>query len=184
VCNRCGEVAARSFDVAPEAHDVANDLAAAPETELVAVGIDQVRQRLQPCPLLFVVPVAKAPRVGALARCLDLDEAGQRIGDHDSVVGAGLQVAERRFGDCHYSLALEPAQLCHVREQPFQGTAKLIFRLPGDGDVVQFRFGVGAEPGDSGREGDGHCGEFERRGEVLPEYQKRQNWYLSLATRR
>jgi hypothetical protein len=122
------------------------------------------------------VPVAEASRVGPIAWRLDLDEAGQGIGDGDGVVGTGLQVAQRRLSDRHHGLTLEAGELCHVGEQSFQGTTKLVFRFASDGDVVQLRLGVSAEPADGGRESRRHRGKVTREAEVPPNYQSRQNW--------
>ena len=91
VGGRC-ELRARRFDVAFEMDDRAFELAVAPQAERVAVGVDQVRQRLELVPLLLVVRIVELARIGALARRLDLDEADERLADGDRIIRARLQV--------------------------------------------------------------------------------------------
>jgi len=72
---RRGEVLAGRLDIALKMDHLGFERAVAPEAESVAVGIDQVRQGPKLLPLLLIVPVLKASRIGTLAWRLDLDEA-------------------------------------------------------------------------------------------------------------
>ena len=92
-----GQFGTGGFDIAVERQDLAFEVAVAPQAEGVAVGIDQVREGLQLFPLFAVVLVGEAPRVRALARRLDLDEAHQRRVERDCVIGPCLQVGKRRL---------------------------------------------------------------------------------------
>jgi hypothetical protein len=83
---------ARGFDIAFEADDLPLQLAVLPEAERIAVGVEDVRQRLELAPLLPVVLVRKPARIGTLARRLDLDEADQGVVDADRVVGTRREV--------------------------------------------------------------------------------------------
>ena len=77
------------------------ELAVAPQAECIAVGVDQVRQRLELVPLLLVVRIAELARVGAFARRLDLDEANQGFADRDrdNPAGSSDRLASSRRQD-------------------------------------------------------------------------------------
>ena len=75
------------------------EFAVAPEAESIAVGIDEVGQRLEFAPLPLVVRVGEFARVAAFAWRLDLHEADKRIGDANRVIRPRLQMRQRRLAD-------------------------------------------------------------------------------------
>ncbi|WP_244499736.1 hypothetical protein [Tardiphaga robiniae] len=113
------------------------DLAVAPQAEGVAVGVEQIGQRLQLVPLLLVVRVGELARIGALAGRLDLDEADECIADRDRVVGPGLEMGQRRLADEIDGLGRQPAEFSQRVQQRFKRCTKLIFRSADDRGVGQ-----------------------------------------------
>jgi hypothetical protein len=72
---RRGELVARRLNVAVKHDNLVLKLAIPPQAEGVAIGIQEVRQALELRPLLLVVLVREAARIGTLAGRFDLDEA-------------------------------------------------------------------------------------------------------------
>ena len=73
---------------------LSDQLAVLPKAERVAVRIDEIGQRLEFFPLLFVVRVFELARVGAFSRCLQFNEPGQRLVNRHCIVRARLEVAD------------------------------------------------------------------------------------------
>ena len=119
---------------------------------MVAVGVEQVRQRLQFLPLLLVV-AAELARIGALARGLDLDESDQGVAEGDRVIRAGLERGDRRLADGLHGILRETAKFGQIVDQSLQRRTELIFRLAGSRHVVEFRLGLGAVASDGGLQG-------------------------------
>ena len=66
----------------------------APQRETVAIGVEQIGQRLEFVPLFLVVPGLPPARIGPLARGLDLDEADQRFVNFHREVWPGPQLGQ------------------------------------------------------------------------------------------
>ena len=77
-------------DVALEPDDRSREISATPERELIAVGVEQVRNRLELRPLLFVMTITEAARIGSLPRRLHFDEADEGALHGDGIVGPCL----------------------------------------------------------------------------------------------
>jgi hypothetical protein len=91
-----------------------------------------------------IVPTELA-RIGAFARGLDLDESDQGVAQGDGVVRAGgLEAGDRRLADGLHGVPRETAEFGQIVDQSLERGAKLVFRFSGSGDVVEFRFGLGA----------------------------------------
>jgi hypothetical protein len=89
-----GQLRTRRLHVALQVHDL-DLLSIPPQAEAVAVGVDEVGQRLELPPLASVVGVFEAARVGALARRLHLNESDERVVAGDGKVGPGSEISQR-----------------------------------------------------------------------------------------
>lgn len=69
----------RFLDIADEPDDRPLPFAVAPQGEGVAVRVEEVGQPLELAPLRLVVLVLELLGIGALAGCLELDEAGEAL---------------------------------------------------------------------------------------------------------
>ena len=64
---------ARTFNIAVEVDDRADKFAVAPQAKRVAIGVNQIRKRLELIPLLLIVQIIELARIGALAWGLDFN---------------------------------------------------------------------------------------------------------------
>ena len=150
------EFVAGRLDIAMKPDDRAGVLTAPTEAELVAVGIEEVRQRLQLLPLRLVVRVTELPRIGPLARGLDLNEPDEHPTGGHRVVGPGLELADCRLPDGRHLGPREPAQFRHVEDEEFQRRAELVLRLAVRPGVPELRPGTATERRNGRTEGQGH----------------------------
>jgi len=67
---RCVKVGSRGLNVTHETYNRSHQLAGSPEAELVAIGIDEIRERLKFLPLLLVVTIFERPGISTLAGAL------------------------------------------------------------------------------------------------------------------
>ena len=95
-------------------------------------------------------------RIGALARGLDLDESDQGVAEGDRVIRAGLERGDRRLADCLHGILRETTEFGQIVDQSLERRTELIFRLPRDGDVVEFRFGLSAVASNGGSQSQRH----------------------------
>ena len=86
----------------------------------------------------------KLARIGSLARGLDLNESDQRVAEGNRVIRAGLERGDHRLADCLHNVLRETAKLGQTVDQCFERRTELVFRLPRNGDVVEFCFGLSA----------------------------------------
>ncbi len=140
---------ARRFDVAVQPDDLADPFAVAPQTEGVAVRVDQVGKRLELLPLGAVMGFgAESGGVGALARRLDLDKADQGALAGHGEVGPDHQVRQLRLADQLGIVRGQPRQARDGLDQRHQRGPQLVFRLTRDRRIVERRLGRGPEGGD------------------------------------
>src|SRR6185312_4033975 len=98
-----------------EMDDFSVQLTVMPEAERIAVGIDQVRERLELVPLLGVVAfLFELPRVCAFARRLDLDEANEGLVHRDRVVRTALELRDMRLADELHRIRWQPIDLRQI----------------------------------------------------------------------
>jgi hypothetical protein len=133
--------------------DLSVQLTVMPEAESVAVGVDQVRERLQFCPLFGVVAfLFEFPRIGAFAGRLDLDEADQRVVDRDGEIGTALEFCDMRLADQLHRVGRQPIDLCQIAQKHGDRLAQLLLRLALDRGRIELRFRGCAESGNGGGE--------------------------------
>lgn len=102
-------------------NDLAGDLAIPPQAEGVAIGIDQVGERLQFAPLILVVRIVEPARISALAWSLDLDEANESIADGHGEIRTRLEGSESCLADKLNGLSRQPADHGQVRMSASRG---------------------------------------------------------------
>ena len=125
---RRGQLVAGGLDIALHVNHRSHKLSIPPEAEAIAVRVDQVGEGLELRPLLLVVRVLEAARIGPLAGCLDLDEADEGVCASDGVVRPRLEIGKRGFANRHDSAARQSREFAEVLDEPFQRRAKLILR--------------------------------------------------------
>lgn len=76
----------------------------------------------------------------------DFNKAHERLVYDDGVIGAGFQIAHRRFADGG-KLAWQPAELCQILKEMLEGRPQLVLRLSGGRWIGQLFFGLGAKGG-------------------------------------
>lgn len=141
---RGGKLRSRLLDVAFKLNDRSDEFAVLPEAETIAISVQQVGERLQPLPLLFVLPFVLA-WVGPFAGGLDFDIADERFSQRDGVVGPRLEVRKRRFSDGDQPVSFEAADLGQVGEEAFERGAELILGFARGAGVREFGFGFVAK---------------------------------------
>ena len=94
-----GKLCAGLLNIAVQLDDRADQRAVAPQREGIAIGVEQIGQRLQLVPLFLVVPGFPFARVSTLTRGLDLDEANQRLLDIDREIGPRAQFGQGFFAN-------------------------------------------------------------------------------------
>ena len=132
-----GKLCARALDITVQTDDIARKLSIAPKAERVAVCVDQVRQRLELIPLLFVVRIIEFAWIGAFARSLYLNETHQSVADGDGEVRTGFQRGERGFSDETHRSGGQASDLGQVSHQQFERRAELVFGRALNGDTRQ-----------------------------------------------
>ena len=141
------QACARGLHVAFEPDDLALEPAVAPQRERVSVGVDDVGQGLQLLPLPPVVLVPEPAGVGALARGLHLDVAGQGVPDLHGVIRPGPQRGQRRLADRDHLARLKQQEGGHVRQQGLERGAELILGSAQDSFPRQLRLDGYTEAG-------------------------------------
>jgi len=115
---RGGEFRSRRFDIALQLYDGADEFAVLPKAKRVAVGVQQVGERLQLLLLFLVVPFV-ASWIGAFTGRLDFDEAHEHVSQCDGVIGSTLERGKRRFADRREPLSFEAAKFREIGEELF-----------------------------------------------------------------
>jgi hypothetical protein len=125
-------------------NDGAFRLPVTPQAERIAIGVNQVRQRLEFVPLILVVLIFELAWIGALSRRLDLDETDQSFFDYDREVRPRFQLGECRLAHELDAVSWHSVDCSQVPNESFQRTAKLILRCAGNRNIRELRFGTGA----------------------------------------
>ena len=146
------ERVARCAHVARERDHLPPELTVAPQAERVAVGIDEVGERLELLPLRLVVPIREPPWIGAFPGSLDLDETDKCVLDGDSVIGPRFEIGQRRLAYGDDGAFIEVKKRGKVRDERFERAAELVFGLPVSYRVGKLRCRGGPEAGHGGCE--------------------------------
>lgn len=125
-----GELGARQLDIAVQLDDRADQRAVTPQRERIAVGVEQIGQRLELVPLVLIVPGLPLARVRALAGGLDFDETDQRLLDVDGEIGPGAQFGQGFLADQRQRAFRQADFQRECGKQLLKRIAQLILGLP------------------------------------------------------